>query len=387
MSPDLRAHPIPFFLEPVLSCHDPAQCRPIVYSDVARSDPVTRRLKQLAPAWRDVRPLSHAQLADLVRRDRVDVLVDLAGHTAEHRLLMFARVPAPVQVTYLGYPNTTGMPRSQMHYRLTDALADPPGIADTLHTEALVRLPDVFLCYRPPDDAPGVAPQPHVATGRATFGSFNTLEKVTAAQIGLWAQILRQVAGARMLLKNKSLGDAGVRDRVRAAFAAHGVGAERLVLAGPEPEPARHLARYHDVDVALDTFPYGGTTTTCEALWMGVPVVTLAGPTHRSRVGLTLLSAVGLSELTATTPQQYVDLAVTLAGEPARLRALRDSLRERVRLSPLTDARRFTENLESAYRQMWRAHCSRGATGAGAPELPTGRHHLFRSLRLCRDPR
>jgi protein O-GlcNAc transferase len=302
----------------------------------------------------------------------VDVLVDLAGHTAEHRLLMFARVPAPVQVAYLGYPNTTGMPRSQMHYRLTDALADPPGDADRLHTEELVRLPDVFLCYRPLDDAPPVAPCPCGTTGVVTFGSFNTLEKVTAAQIGLWAQILRRSPGSRLMLKNKSLGDAAVRERVRAAFAAHGVDGERLVLAGPEREPARHLARYNEVDVALDTFPYAGTTTTCEALWMGVPVVTLAGATHRSRVGLSLLTAVGLSELVATAPQQYVDLALAMAGDPPRLKALRETLRDRVRTSCLTDAPRFTRHLEAAYRRMWIAHCARaaGRSGAGAVDTP-----------------
>ena len=355
VSPDLREHPVRFFMEPVLAAHDPHVVVPHVYSDVDSPDSATRRLRTLVPQWRDVRGLPDERFAGLVRTDRIDILVDLAGHTAQNRLLAFARAPAPVQVTYLGYPNTTGIPRSRMQYRLTDALADPPGEADGLHTEELIRLSDTFLCYRPPDDAPDVAPCPCLSSGHVTFASFNTMEKVTAAQLAVWGELLKAVPRSRLLLKNRSLGDAAVVRRVLDAFSGQGIEAERVTLSGTEPSTAAHLARYHQADIALDTFPYHGTTTTCEAMWMGVPVVTLAGASHRSRVGVSLLTGAGLQGLISHTPREYVALATALANDQSRLRQLRGTLRERLRSAPLTDAPRFTRALEAAYKRMWQA--------------------------------
>jgi predicted O-linked N-acetylglucosamine transferase (SPINDLY family) len=366
VSPDFRDHPVRYFMEPVLASHDPTVVTPFVYSDVDRPDAATQKLKALVPEWRDVRGLSDEHLANLIRGDRVDILVDLAGHTAQNRLLAFARVAAPVQVTYLGYPNTTGMPRQRMHYRLTDAAADPPGDADDLHTEDLIRLPDTFLCYRPPDDAPDVAPCPCLSRGHATFGCFNTMEKVTASQLSLWAELLRSLPRSRLVLKNKSLGDAAVCGRVLEAFRDHGVAAERLTLSGPEPLTSAHLARYGEVDIALDTFPYHGTTTTCEAMWMGVPVVTRAGACHRSRVGVSLLSSVIMQGFICETAADYARTALELAGDWPRLQQLRASLRERVRSSPLTNAARFTRALEAAYLRMWQRY-----RDAEAPALPS----------------
>ena len=355
VSPDWRDHPLRHFMEPILASHDPASVTAILYSDVDSPDATTARLRSLAPLWRDTRALSDERLADQVRADRVDILVDLAGHTAQNRLLAFARVPAPVQVTYLGYPNTTGMPRNRMHYRLTDAQADPAGDADSLHSEELVRLPGAFLCYLPSEVAPDVAAAPFLAAGHVTFACFNTMEKVTAAQVALWSELLRRVPRSRLLLKNKSLRAPEVAARTVEAFSQHGVAADRLLLSGPVTGAAAHLARYHHADIALDTYPYHGTTTTLEALWMGAPVVTLAGTSHRSRVGVTLLGAVGATDLVARTPSEYLDIAAALAGDGDRLQLLRRTLRERVRASVLTDAPRFTRELEAVYRRFWRA--------------------------------
>jgi predicted O-linked N-acetylglucosamine transferase (SPINDLY family) len=353
ISPDFRDHPVAAFVEPLLRHHDAAAFEVTCYSDVPRPDATTARLEPLPARWRPVAHLAHDALADLVRADGIDVLVDLAGHTAGNRLPAFARRPAPVQVTYLGYPNTTGLPPDVMRYRLSDAHADPPGETDPLHTEEVVRLPETFLCYAPPADAPDpAAAPPCAATGRVTFGSFNQFAKINPAVIELWSRVLAAVPGARLLLKTKSLADPRVRQTVAERFAVHGVGPDRLVLAPPDPSTPAHLARYADVDIALDPFPYHGTTTTCEALWMGVPVVTLAGRTHHARVGVSLLRNAGLGALVAADGDEYVRLAAALAADPPRLAHLRATLRESLRRSPLLDAVGFTRGLDAAYRTM-----------------------------------
>jgi predicted O-linked N-acetylglucosamine transferase (SPINDLY family) len=353
LSPDLRGHSVAFFLEPALEARDRERFEVVCYADVAAPDAVTARLRGLADEWRDVTGLSDAHVAALVRRDRVDVLVDLAGHTAHGRPLVFARRPAPVQVSWLGYPDTTGL--AAVGHRFTDAVADPPGATEALHTEALVRLAGGAWCYRPPEACPDVAPLPSAERGFVTFGSFNALAKVAPGTVALWSRVLERVPGSRLLLKSTGLGDEGVRSAIAARFARHGIGAERLRLLPWEPSPRHHLELYGEVDVALDTSPYHGTTTTCEALWMGVPVVSLTGRTHVSRVGASLLERVGLGALACSTSEGYVEQAVMLASRPAELSALRASLRERVRRSPLADARRLARAIEDAYRAMWRA--------------------------------
>jgi predicted O-linked N-acetylglucosamine transferase (SPINDLY family) len=262
-----------------------------------------------------------------------------------------------VQVTWLGYPDTTGL--ETMDYRLTDALADPPGTTEHLHTEQLVRLPDGAWCFHPRADAPAVSTGPVAHTGHVTFGCFNAQPKITTPLLQLWADLLRGVPGARLFLKNRSLSDAATQQRLRTVLADCGIAPERLQLAGYAPRPDEHLAAYGRVDIALDTFPYHGTTTTCEALWMGVPVVTLAGKTHASRVGVSLLSRVGLTELVAETAEDYVRLATELASDLPRLAELRRTLRPRMAASPLTDAPRFARAIEAAYRDMWRAWCEK----------------------------
>jgi len=294
-------------------------------------------------------------VAERIREDEVDILVDLTGHTGENRLLVFARKPAPVQVTYLGYPNTTGLPT--IDYRLTDAWADPPGQTECFHTEELVRLPDGFLCYQPLQESPDVTVLPAKAAGRISFASFNNASKVGAEVIALWSKILHAVPGARLIMKAAQLSDLGVRGHFESLFEQQRISPAQIELRGSVLASTEHLAMYQEVDIALDPFPYNGTTTSCEALWMGVPVITLAGRTHAARVGVSLLSSVGLPELIADTPAAYLELAVRLAKDLDRLETLREGLRHKMQQSPLTDATGFTRSLESVYRMIWKKWC------------------------------
>ena len=355
VSRDFRVHSVAFFAEPIIAGHDRSGFEVLCYSDAGRGDDVTARFRALADGWRDVRGLDDDALAKLVREDAVDILVDLGGHTADNRLAAFARKPAPVQVTYLGYPDTSGL--GAIDYRLTDARADPPGAADDLCSEELVRLPHGFLCYRPPEAAPEVARHRVPSNSAITFASFNDLAKLTVDIIGLWSKILLAVPASRLILKTVALADDESRKRLGQMFADNGVAPDRIDLLGRIPSVAGHLDLYNSVDIALDTFPYNGATTTCEALWMGVPVVTLAGDRHASRVGKSLLANAGITELIAETPEAYVELATGLANDPGRLRALQRELRQRMAGSPLTDERRFVSALEDAYRRMWRRWC------------------------------
>jgi protein O-GlcNAc transferase len=370
LSPDFSNHAVAYFFEPVLDSHDRTAFEIFCYSNVLAPDTVTARLRAKAEHWRDIAPLSDEQAVELIRRDRLDLLVDLAGHTARNRLLIFARRAAPVQVTWIGYPNTTGL--SAIDYRLTDEISDPRGKTESLHTETLVRLPGPFSVYRPPADAPEVGPLPALALGSAdvavgrikkadedvgaprpiTFGCFNNFAKVTPSMIALWSRLLAAVPAARLFLKSRGLDDPATAERIRGDFAAHGTARERLILDGRELSVPAHLALYDRVDVALDTFPYNGTTTTCEALWMGVPVVTLAGETHVTRVGASLLTHLGAADWIAATPEEYCQKAREIAFDLRQLPLLRSELRERMRKSPLCDAMSFTRGLEAKFREL-----------------------------------
>lgn len=350
VSPDFRAHPVAHFIEPVLAAHDHGRFRVFCYATMSGADATTQRIRKTSDFWRDMSFYSDDAMAEQIRADGIDILVDLAGHTVGGRPLVFARKPAPVQATWIGYPNTTGLP--SVDYRLTDEIADPSGPIDALYVEKLVRLEQGFLCYRPPDSAPPPGPPPSSGSGHVTFGSFNTLPKVTDPTIALWARILHALPGSRLMLKAFGLAASSARARVMEAFARHSVDPARVSLLPPEIAVERHLARYSEIDIALDTLPYNGTTTTCEALWMGVPVVTLAGATHVARVGASLLSAAGLPELVARTPDDYVSKAVALAADPDRLRSLRSGMRARLVESRLLDAQGFTRSLEGEYLRM-----------------------------------
>lgn len=355
LSPDFRRHSVAYFFEPLLAAHDRRAIEVICYSNVARPDAVTERLKGLADGWREGRALDDADLAASIRRDAIDVLVDLAGHTMDSRLAVLAHRPAPVQASYLGYPNTTGL--AAVDLRLTDASCDPLGDADRFHVEKLVRLPRVFLAYRPPDDAPETAPPPCLANGFVTFGSFNNLAKVGPETVAAWAAVLGAVPDARLFLKAKALACEGTRARVAAAFGREGVAPARLEFSGWIVD-GNPLSAYRRVDVALDTFPYNGTTTTCEALWMGVPVATVAGRTHAGRVGLSLLSAAGLGELAFADAPALVAGAAALAHDRDRLLVLRRTLRARLAASPLLDGPGLARAIEAAYRAAWGDWCA-----------------------------
>jgi protein O-GlcNAc transferase len=354
VSPDFRQHSVAYFLEPLLRHHDRSDVEVFCYSDVSAPDAATEHFKGLADRWATTVGMSNDALADGIRNDGIDILVDLAGHTAKNRLPVFARKPAPVQVTWLGYPNTTGL--EAMDYRLVDAVTDPEGEADTFASERLVRLPEGFLCYGARGDAPAPGQPPCLTTGVVTFGSFNNPAKLSGATLDLWARLLARLPTARLLLKGKPFAEAATRAIYLDRLAERGVAADRIELVGWLPE-REHLALYDRVDIALDPFPYNGTTTTCEALWMGVPVVTLRGDRHAARVGASLLTQIGLSDLIADSPEAYMEIAVALAGDLARLADLRRSLRPRMAASPLCDAPAFARKVEAAYRTMWRRWC------------------------------
>jgi predicted O-linked N-acetylglucosamine transferase (SPINDLY family) len=363
VSSDLRAHPVAYFFENLLEHHDRAAVEVFCYAGLSNVDAMTERLRRKSDHWREVQGYSDDRLASRVRDDAIDILVDLNGHTMGSRLTTFARKPAPVQVTYLGYPATTGL--SAMDYRLTDAHADPAGDADTRHSEKLVRLPDTFLCWRAPDESPPAGVR-EVPLHGITFASFNALPKVSPATIALWAAILGRRPDSRLMIKAIGLNDAGTRQGLLEKFARHGIADNRLLLVDRLASLQSHLAYYQQVDVGLDTSPYGGTTTTCEALWMGVPVVTLAGKVHAGRVGVSILNTVGLADLVAARGEEYVAKALSLAADAARRQELRAGLRERLRTSALMDAARFAREVERAYRQMWHRWCAETAMRAPA---------------------
>ncbi len=356
VSPDLREHSVSFFMEPILAQHDRRRFEVFCYNDATRPDTVSCRLRGYAAVWRDCAALSDQQLAETVRQDRIDILVDLAGHTANNRLRTFAQRPAPLQISYLGYPNTTGL--KQIDWRITDEIADPVGGTEQWHTEGLLRIPAPFACYRPSQDAPPVTLLPALAsTGRECFtlGCFNQVAKISDVTVRLWSEILRRLPESRLVLKSKSLRDGPTRAGLSRRFAACGVASAQIVMLGPERTVRQHLERYGAIDLALDTFPYHGTTTTCEALWMGVPVLSMAGEAHVSRVGATLLHAVELDELVAQSPEEYVNQAMEWSANLKRLSELRMSLRTRLTRSRLLNARTFTLAYEAAITDVWGA--------------------------------
>jgi protein O-GlcNAc transferase len=355
VSSDFRQHAVCYFIEPVLVHHDREWFEIYCYANHLQDDAVTERLKLRAAHWRNIFGHSDEQTAQQIRADQIDILVDLNGHTSNNRLLLFARKPAPIQATWLGYPNTTGL--SAMDYRITDGFADPLGLTEHLHSEKLVRLPECFSCYQPPPDAPEVSGLPAQKKGFVTFGCFNNMAKITPEVRAVWARILQALPGSRLAIKNTALSGECTREMVRQTFKKMGITPERLELLARDQSQRAHLDRYRNIDIGLDTFPYNGTTTTCEALWMGVPVITLAGKTHAGRVGVSQMSSIGLTELVSNTLEEYVSVAQRLAGNLDRLGIMRAELRSRLATSPLTNGHGFTINLEMAYRNMWQNWC------------------------------
>jgi predicted O-linked N-acetylglucosamine transferase (SPINDLY family) len=368
LSPDLRAHPIAYFLEPLLAELDRAAFEIFLYHDHVVVDATSRRLRGWADQWRNFAGQPAGRVEAAIRADAPDILVDLAGHTGFNRLPLFARRLAPVQVTYLGYADTTGL--RAMDYRLVDAITDPQGEADALATEELVRFAPVAWAYAPPADAPAVAPLPAAKGEPVTFGCFNNFAKVSEATLRGWAGVLAAVPGSRLLLKDRSLTRPAQRERVRARFAALGVAGERIELLGRTDGLAAHLAHYARMDIALDAFPYHGTTTTCEALWMGRPVVTFCGDRHASRVGASLLTAVGHPEWIARDWAEYVRIAAELAADLPALEKISGGLRGELKASPLLDHAGQAARFGAALRDGWVRWCAESGIAPTAASFP-----------------
>jgi len=375
VSGDFKPHPIPLFLRPVLEQRNKLEFEIFCYSNYGNQNEIAERLKRSADHWREIARLDDQQVAELIRDDRIDVLVDLSGHTSRHRLQVFARHPAPVQVTWLGYLNTTGL--STMDYRICDAHTDPPGMTEHLHTERLVRMPHSQWCYAPWHEM-DIVPEPHAASPRdMVFGSFNQVIKITPTTLSLWSRILAQVPEATLLVYD--VNQAATRQALLRRMTDHGIDTKRIALRG-RVSLKDYFAAISDVDIALDTTPYNGATTTLDTLWMGVPVVALRGERATARSSYSILRTLGADELIALDVEDYVNVNVCLARDRAQRIEMRQTLRARLAASPLMDTQRFTRSLEERYRDMWRAWC-RKAPAATAPTRAA-----FPSPRDCASP-
>jgi protein O-GlcNAc transferase len=351
VSGDFRSHPVAFFIETILAAHDRKVVEVFCYGNATVTDGTTTRIAEAADHWRDISDLADHDAARQIGKDAIDILIDLSGHTAGNRLTMFAGKPAPIQCTWLGYVGTTGL--SEIDYIIADRFVIPPQ-EDGLYREQPFRLPNSYLCFTPPSEDIAVGPLPILRGEGPTFGCFNNLLKINGAVVDLWSTLLAAVPRSRLYLKTAQLDNEAVRHSLAGEFAARGIGDDRLHLAGGSPRPEL-LAAYNDVDIALDPFPFGGGTTTLEALWMGVPTITLRGDRFVGRVGESVLTTLGLAELVAGNPGDYLATASALAGDVGRLAALRAGLRQRLTASPLCDAEGFARDLEAAYRAMWLA--------------------------------
>ena len=358
VSPDFRQHSVASFIERLLANHNRQAVDVFCYADVTRPDATTARLQGYTDHWLLTVEISDDDLAERIRTDGIDILVDLAGHTARNRLGVFARKPAPVQVTWLGYPDTTGL--NTIDYRIVDAVTDPDEQPCAWASETLIKLEGGFLCYSGCKDAPQPAVPPCCVGGTVTFGSFNNPAKISNLTLDAWCKLLGRLPRSRLLLKGRSFGDVATRASFLSRLVERGVAAERVVLVAWLHSGLGHLGLYSRVDIALDPFPYNGTTTTCEALWMGVPVVTLRGDRHAGRVGASLLTQVGQTDWIARSVDEYVEIAVKLAGDPYMLSDLRATLRARLNASALCDGSVFARKMEAAYRTVWRSWCKTG---------------------------
>jgi predicted O-linked N-acetylglucosamine transferase (SPINDLY family) len=358
LSSDFHNHSVSYFFEPLLSQRDRSRWSVRLYSvDAHPPDAMRAHLTRNADSFIDLVRQNFTAIDQRIRRDAIDILIELNGHSANNRLPALVGKPAPIIVSAIGYPNTTGVPA--IDYRVVDSLTDPPG-AEAFATERLLRLDPCFLCYRPPESAPDVAPLPCLAAPGApiTFGSFNSPQKISNDAVRLWRRVLMAVPGSRLLLKGLGFGDPTVVQWMRERFEAEGVDGSRIEALSVAPDTRAHLELYARMDIALDVTPYHGTTTTCEALWMGVPVVSLIGAPHASRVGLSLLTNVGHAEWTAQSPEEFVSIAKQLAGDRGALASIRRTLREQVRSSPLCDGEAYAHRFYAALRGCWHEWCA-----------------------------
>ncbi|HLP85383.1 MAG TPA: tetratricopeptide repeat protein [Phycisphaerales bacterium] len=358
-SQDFRNRSAGHFIEGIIASHDRERFEVYCYHHAISEDELTQRLKSRAHAWRDINGVDDYAVARLARADGIDIWIDLTGWTGAGRIGICAVRAAPVQATYMGYASTTGL--DTINVRFVDAITDPPTDADAFATERLLRIAPCFLAYTPPHHLPAVAPGPALrdASKPITFGSFNTYQKITPTCLDHWCTVLRELPQSRMLIKNSHMQHAQCRDTLLAAFSQRGIGAARIELRPETPGKDAHLATYRDIDIALDTYPYHGTTTTIEALMMGVPVITRVGATHHARVGASLLQAINQPDWITTDAAQFAAAAKHLASDRAALQTLRNTLRSRVTASPLCDTRTLAAHMETHCRALWREWCQR----------------------------
>ena len=343
-SEDFRLHSVAYFLMPIFKHYDANKWEIFCYSDVPKADEVTEDIKRRVDHFIACNGLTDEQVYQQIRADDIDVLIDLMGYFGQSRFGVFAKRAAPVQMTYLGYPNTTGL--SQMDYRIVDKHTDKGD--DEYYSESLIRLDDSFICFEPDARAPELSSLPMQTAGFVTFGAFNSIQKLTELNIRMWSKVLCELPTSRLLLKSIPLNEAALVESMLERFGAYGVSRERIDVVGITPTREEHLGLYAKVDIHFDTYPYNGTTTTCEALWQGVPTLTLAGERHRSRVGLSILHQVGFDDWVTFSEKEFVERAISKAGELESLIKVREGLRKRMRESPLMDGLGFVSALEGA---------------------------------------
>jgi len=347
VSADFKTHSVAYFLLPLLKNHDREAFEIYCFYNGDVVDPITKQFQSLSDHWQAIHSLNDHDLSALFIESEIDILVDLSGHTSNNRLAVFATRVAPVQITWLGYPHSTGIP--EMDIRIIDEISDPSPSSEPLSTEKLIRLPHGFLCYEGPNDVPYNKQPPCLDNGFITFGSFNNLAKVNQNVIKTWSDILRSVPNSKIIIKSKQLSEASVHQRYLGYFESYGIESDRITLLAMLPSAADHLSIYNQIDIALDTFPYNGTTTTCEAMWMGVPTTTFVGDRHSARVGASIMTHSGFTELASNNLESFVSDTVALANQTERLQTLRLDMRERMLSSDLCNAKQFARQMESAF--------------------------------------
>ena len=353
VSPDFCDHPVAKFIEPVLMNHNRETFDIYCYADCQRQDIVGRRIRAMSLCWRDINNMTDQQVSHIIRDDKIDILIDLAGHTSGNRLMVFARKPAPVQMSYCGYPNTTGLPA--IDYYITDNILDPDG-ADSFYVERLLHIPGCFCCFKPPANAPDVNKLPALKNGYVTFGSFHPLMRINECVIDLWCSVLRAIPDSRLRIVRNTLAGS-VRKRIENDFAKHGMAMHRIELTNEIPAQG-YLHLYDNIDISLDTLPWSGHTLACESLWMGVPVITLYGNRHAGRMATSILRNAGLPEWVALTKDQYCGIAVAASSSFDKLSDLRGGLRSVLADSIICNGGDFTRKLEDAYRSVWISRCA-----------------------------
>ena len=354
ISPDLRGHPVSYFMESILRDHNRDNVEVYCFAHLDREDAVSHKLKQLSDHWFDITLMQDDEVAALIRSQNIDIAVDLAGHSGKSRLKVLAQRVAPVQATYLGYPATTGLP--EVDYRLVDDQTDPAAY-DQYATETLIRVPDCFLCYANEEIPIVELDEKNNNTQRVTFGSFNNASKINEQVVKVWSKLLSQTENSVLLMKHKVFDDPEVQNRYRELFKKQGIDETQLELVGKIKDVQEHLQFYSKIEVALDTFPYNGTTTTCDALWMGVPVITLCGDRHAARVGNSLLKAIGMQDWVAHTEDEYIQKAQELASDTQNLKTVKSGLRQQMQQSVLCDGLGFVKKLETIYADLYKKWC------------------------------